>query len=704
MINKKLSFLAAGAVLTAGTWVAAQANFFNLPLAFGEGKHILQTFRQHAPADTLYYLETNMDQAAFLQASNVQMLATQMETTLAQLESIDQVSDAPGFQFFNYLLRDFVEQAKRGSDALIAHYGLGETMAAAFYMDGLAPVLQLAIADREAFIKVIDAASAASGLAYQQESWNGKPVRVWKTPEIDTDSPPLAVAIAFAKDNVAISLVRQDEDMTRKMQRLGLAPEPRSVADSRAVEHLKQIHDYSDTMVGYINFVEIAKTLLRPNQTGAGKDLLAIDSDYKPQWNEHCASEMVALAQTMPRLVFGYDRFDFKEGLLDLSGSAVLEVTNQDVISEIKKLNGHLAPHVTRYDDKLLAFGIGLNMTALSPVLTRLGNQFVQAQFHCPQLQMAQEQVKSANPGMLAMATAMLQSVKGMGISLYDLALGDLIDGQFKADVLLSVTAESPETLAALLSNVPGMQGVMAPTDGSAVALDLPLPVAVKPQIALKGKNLLVFTGEKSAAAAHESAKDTINSRGFLAYSGDYQRIGELLENAISGTGRLVSMDTDTCIEIYSSLKSLTAMDVQFSAVDAVTDKGIEFRMDSKWNTTAMGSKGFNPGNYRIEQMTKSCQWQPTGFEHIHADGNGGFRVRDKIDRCDIYVVDYKWQKKGARLTFNETKSMNRAGCADEWVAQDPTAYSCIITNESDDGFTCLFTSPELELYRYTLN
>jgi hypothetical protein len=383
-----------------------------------------------------------------------------------------------------------------------------------------------------------------------------------------------------------------------------------------------------------------------------------------------------------------------------------LELTHPQVISALKMLNGHLAPHTTRYDDKLLAFGLGLDVSALLPAINQLRNLFIQSQFQCPQLQMAQQQVKAVNPATVAMATAMLQGVKGMGVSLYDLELTDLANGQFKADALLSVTAEAPVTLAALLGNLPGMQGVVVPADGSPVTLNLPLPVAMKPQMAIKGKNLVVFSGAKSASVADESAQDAINSNGLLAYTSDYQRLGGLVEKAMSNAGQFAAMDTDTCIEVYSGLNSLTAMDMQFSVVESFTDKGVELRMDGKWNTdpTTASKKGFSPGNYRIERMSEGCQWKLAGSETIKAEGDGIFKARDQADSCDVYMADYKWQKEGARLSFNETKAMNREGCADKWVQQEPTEYSCVITNHSANGFTCLFSSPELEFYRYTRN
>lgn len=705
--EKKLTFLAAGAVVAAGMLAAIQASSFNLPLpsSASTDPDPLQMFRQHAPADTLYYFETKMDHDAFLQASNMQLVATQMEMTLAQIKDIDEVTETPAFQFFNYLLRDFVAQAKKGDAALIKRYGLTKTMASAFYVDGLAPVMQLTVADQEAFIKVIDKASAASGLKYRQESWNGKPVLVWKTPKVDAKLPPIAVAMALAEGNVTISLVRQDEDVIRKMQRLALAPELKSVADSKVIDHLRATNNYTDAMLGYVNFIELANTLLNPTQSSAGKDLLALHSNYTPPLDGSCADEAVGLVKAMPRLVFGYERFMYKDGILDMGASAVLELIDQNLMTEIKKLNGHLATHVTRYDDKLLAFGMGLDVSAFLPVITQLQKQFVQAQFQCPQLQMAQEQVKSANPATLAMATAMLQGMKGVGVSVYDLELTDFTAGQLKADVLLTVTAESPTTLAALLGNLPGMQGITVPADGSAVALNLPLlGGAMNPQLAIRGKNLTLFTGAKSAAAADASAEDTINSKGLLGYSGDYQRIGKALEKAVGSAGQFAGMNTAMCIELYTGIANLMPMDMRFNAVDSFTDRGFEMRMDSQWNTHGARAQGFMPGNYRIEQMTEGCRWQPVGLENINAEGTGMLKVKDKVDACDIYVADYQWQREGAHLSFTETKAMNRQACADEWVEQEPMAYSCIITSETENGFSCLFSSPERELYRYTLN
>jgi hypothetical protein len=703
MMKKKLTFLVAGVLVAAGTLAATQAGFFNLPSLFGEDKAALQTFRQHVPADTLYYLESKADQGVFLQGDNMQLVLAQIEASLAELESVEEFGEMPVFQFFAYLLRDFMEQSKKGGAALSAHYGLDETAAFAFYLDGLAPVIQVAIADKTAFMKVIHEASAASNLQYQEETWDGKPVLVWQGPKGDDKFPALSVAMGFENQSVAVALVGQDEPLTRKLQRLALAPESHSLAASNTIRELQETNNYTDTLVGYVNFVEIAKTLLKPNQTSAGKDLLGVYRDYKRPLDGACASEVMELVQTMPRIVFGYDRFELNDGVLDMGSSTVLELTHPQVIDALKNLNGHLAPHTTRYDDKLLAVGLGLDVSTLLPTINQLRNLFIQAQFQCPQLQMAQTQVKGVNPAILAMGTAMLQGVKGMGISLYDFEMTDLANGQFKADALLSVTAETPANLAALLGSLPGMQNVVVPGDGSAVPIDLPFPMATKPQIAIKGKNLVVFTGEKSASAADESAQDAINSNGLLAYTSDYQRLGELVENAMSNAGQLAAMETDKCIEMYSGLNSLTAMDMQFNLVESFTDKGVELRVDGQWNTdpTTANKKGFSPGNYRIEQMSEGCQWKLAGYETINAEGEGVFKARNQADSCDVYVADYKWQKEGARLSFNETKAMNRKGCADEWVQEEPTEYSCVITNHSDNGFTCLFSTSKPEFYRY---
>ena len=135
---KHLTGLAASIGLATSLMAApAQASIF--------GKDALKTFQQNAPADTIFYLDGKLDKQLLQMRQNADLTLAQMELMLSELELAG--DQEPAVQFFTVLFADLMNTVAEGNKALIKEYGLAKDMASAIYLDGLAPVIQLAVTD-----------------------------------------------------------------------------------------------------------------------------------------------------------------------------------------------------------------------------------------------------------------------------------------------------------------------------------------------------------------------------------------------------------------------------------------------------------------------------------------------------------------------------------------------------------------------------
>lgn len=688
-------------------FITGQALSLSLPSIFGGKKDVLEKFQQHAPADTLFYFDgiTDQDVIAISGQLNKSSIG-QMDTVIQEFKLESGQDSIPALDFISYVLNDLVEQMSIGPKAMRDRYGLSKDFASAVYMDGIVPVVQFAVDSDKPLINVVDEASTEAGLDYQIENWGDHQVRVWSFNASPTSELDGGLALAFNDGLATLSFYLNSDSLQRKQQRLGLAKEKDSLAGQEAMQDLRKTYRFDQTLAGFINIEQIGRMLLYPNSTRAGQDLLTLGYDDHQQFDQVCLTEQLQFIQSVPRLVMGNERYEVRNNRIEFDTLAVLEMKDKPTVIELKRLNGHLSKTSLAAEDKLGSIDFGMNMDALVPVVTSLWQRFTSNTYQCPNLQQAQQQAKQWNPATLGLVTAMTQGIKGTSLTLFDLSIRDLATQQFDFDVLLSVAAENPAVLAGLVSGAPQLGGVIIPTDGQAVTLKVPsVPEDLQPKMAVRGKHLVLFSGEKATQASNKLTSEKLNNDGLMRLSFNYSKLGDLVDEVLPQVTSVTEFEASECAELYMSTATLRMLDGQFTMTHQMTDVGSEFQVDGNLMVEQLGKQGgFQAGTYDLESLDYGCEWIPVGQETIQANGAGQYSLNDDTDSCLVYQADYEWLKKGQSLTFNETKASSRDSCSDAFIDEESTTYSCTLITEEKNGFTCLFQfgDGDNELYRYT--
>ncbi|AJQ93056.1 hypothetical Protein YC6258_01006 [Gynuella sunshinyii YC6258] len=680
------------------TW--SQAGYaFSL---FNFGGKPADHFQANAPADTVLYFDGKLSTGNNAYASEAGL--AQWQQTYQEL--VDTIAgDSDQARFFLALLDDFVETAAQGDNAVIERYGLNSQMNMAIYMDGLLPVFQFAVKKPQNFMDTLQELEEQTGYKHEVQDLNGHAIWVW---EVENKDPGLHFAVSAEKKYVTASFLFGTDSDTRKMQRLALEEDPNTLKDSKQVAELKKKYGFGDPMSGFINLVEVARTILKPEQSSAGKDLLvAFGDEYEPLVSAVCADEMIGMVQGAPRIVAGYRDFKTSKDSFKFDLTTLLEVTDEQSVTDLQKLNGHLSPAASVANGQIVSLAVGLDVANLTPVISNFWNRFVKAEFNCDVLQQAQQEAKNTNPATLSILTAMVQGLKGASMQLFDVQFDKTNQALGGIDALVALSSTSPATLVGLLANVPYLQDVHIPEDGTAVDLDIPyLPEGVKLKAAIKGNNLTVFSGDKAGKAADDLGKEKLNSNGLYSFALDYAKLSALVEDIIPVVGQQTDMEPSSCADVYMSLTGLKSVDMKLMMKQGVNQYGIFTDIQADGKTLKNAKTGqFSPGKYNVSMLDWGCEWLEFGQEEIRKDGTGFYATQDDAQQCEIFKAEYQWQKNGNVLAFTETKNVSRDSCDVPFEEVEPDGYECTIVHSSDNGFDCLFDygDGEKAVYRYTI-
>lgn len=665
----------------------------------------------YVPADTILYIGGNSSAELANFMENYPLFPT-TPTQSAELKNMfSELGDeeAPSAKFIASIQRQMDEANSGGSMAsMLETAGIANTGAYAIYLHGAFPVAQLSLADPAAFTAMIDTAVNDSGFNYTQSTIGNAEVKQWRLNK-EEGEVNLDLAIATNGNDLTITFFTNKDDDATKAERLGQTKPASSLADTGEITTLSQQYGFNDYMISLIHIERIVQGLVKPESNRFGQDLqrlLPEDSKeaFTSELSEACKTDYASLAASMPRMVGGYTDLNVKGDTLHSEGKFLIELTNQGVKGELAKMRGHIPLHTLNASDKLMTIGTGLDMDTLVPAITALWNQFTQAPYQCENLVAMQEQAKQTSPAMLAMAMGMAQGVKGLGVSIYDFELDQMMMPS-TLSFIASVATENPSTLAAMTSMipVPGINTLAIPEDGTPVVVALPmLPPSIEVKAAIKGKHLVVYSGEKAEAVANSIASEALTANGLYSFGVNYRRAGELFK--LQSQGAFTQAGGGDCIAKEEMLHIMSHLKLDFAMAMDASAEGIETTIAGSMDKPAYIK--VNPvGEYTISMQDESCNWLETGKETIKADGSGEL-TEGSEEGCATYKSKYKWTKTGNVITMNAETNEYRGDCASEWEQDTPESFECHLLNVTENSFQCLFEpgTDEAFIYLYTRN
>ena len=671
-------------------------------------------FLAHIPADTIIYSGGEYDEALLRATAafyTFPMMPSQSAELTKALEHFD-LGEAPIGQFFESLFNQFMDDPAV-TDLVSGMQAAGIALEghAAFYAHGAIPVLRLTLADSSKLMAKVDKAVADSQLPYTTETLGPATVHLWDvTPEGQTNKDnSIHVVLATQGDLATITtFIGKDDESVRKA-RLGLTPVANSLASAGTLTALQSQYGYSELSLAFVHVANIANGIADFTANSFGQDLARYipeeqQADMFKEESAACRKEFAGLFASAPRIVTGYTELKPGADTVSMAGSFVWELNNESVKGELGKVRGHVPSHVLDSKNSFMSFGLGLNSDTMVPALTALWSQFTQAPFTCDQLVKAQAAMKEKNPAMMQMFLGMAQGVQGFGVSLFDIALNAMKMPE-QLDLLISIAATTPETIAAMTSMIPlpDLNGIVIPSDGTPVKLNIPMvPPSIEVNAAIKGKHIVVYAGAQAEAAANALTNDTLDPNGVYGMAFNYRKLAgmmDLISQNMNFAGETSCIEAQETLHVFSQLNMDGYILMDFTANGL--DMGFAGSIDPpKTNTLKVG------GKYALEYLNENCGWEPAGTEEWANDGNGSVQEYYADLGCDTYKATYQWKQQGHKVVFTNHKSETRETCEDEWApGEDSDEEICHLINADGSTFQCLFDAgtEDAAIYRYTL-
>lgn len=669
-----------------------------------------KTFQQHAPADTVFYMEGEYSFEQFPNLYNGQAYRLQMELLLKQLNRDNSALDKETTDTLLSLVADYFDAVSQGPQVFAEQYGLADNLAYALYMDGLYPVLHLALEkNNETFAQRFTAFLQQSGATTNIVTVQGTEIHrtVFELPETRSS---LALAWVQTGDIGTVALVDTSLPEARMADIMALREEQRSLFDAKTVQTLKQAYEYTEESVGFFDVVALTTSLVSTDRTRMAVDLQRQDVvDFDTNHSETCQTEIINLANQMPRVVFGSKAYESTSESVRSQQQFTVELSDADVKSELGKLNGYLAGHALNATDTMIGVAIGSDFAQLAPVVGTLWGNLTRANVSCDALIELQDSLLVANPVASLQAAAVLNGIRGYAFSLFDIGLDQNLQPTH-IDALMTVTADNPMLFVNLAKSFLPLPGLDAIEPGREIEIELPDDTIDKVFVFVGDEHIGIYTGDKGRTAYHAESASSQSKDGVIALSMNY---GNYMKTALPLFDQFAtasSVDYETCLSSQLSFMTIQNLNGELSYHSGFYAKGVTTDLEVNLLANSPFTPQTLPGTYRVETLSESCEWAVFGYETIAEDNTGFYDLVYAGDSCSVERYGYQWNLDGLFIEVVDNAYFVREQCDSEWTEQpeeietaEDSGYRCTVLSHNSEGFICSIPFEDsYELYRYT--
>jgi hypothetical protein len=227
--------------------------------------------------------------------------------------------------------------------------GIARDSLAAFYGNGLLPVLRLELSDDALFEATIARLEEQAGQTMPVGEVAGQSYRY-------IDAEELRIVIAVLDGQAVFTLVPTVFDESQTGRALGLTLPETSIADTTVLQDLIGKYDFTNHVVAFVDVPSIAERFVG-QPTGLDADLMALSEDDM-QLSDVCRAEIRAVAGIVPRMVIGYTGLTAKR----FDSSIILEV-REDIAAGLTAV-ATAVPGLGGDRGGLMTFGMSLDMKA----------------------------------------------------------------------------------------------------------------------------------------------------------------------------------------------------------------------------------------------------------------------------------------------------------------------------------------------------
>ncbi len=665
-------------------------------------------FLTHVPSDTVFYAGGHYDEAILRALAGFYQYPLS-PTQMAQFKTLLATpgEPQPALAFFKSLVQQLSQAHPAGGVDALFEVGVAQNGYSAFYAHGAVPVFRISVADSQKLMATVDAAVADSGWQYTTQTLGQATVHTW--PLTKPDAPmELQLALALETGSATLTLFSTEDDNSVRQARVAQSPITDSMEASQQLSDIRSQYQFDDATLTLVNFLELATGLLEPDANRLGKDLARyLPEDAKGQWrselSDACKTEYKAMVATAPRFMSGTTQMATTDKGVSMEGRMIWEMTDASIKPDLAKFRGHIPSHATDSASAIVSFGLGLNTNELVPALTALWTRFVQAPYTCESLVALQEKAKETNPAMLQMFLGMAQGVKGVGFSIFDFSLNAISQQPERMEMLLSVAAESPATLAAMTAMLPmpELNNIVIPADGTPVEVSPPMMPGQSFKVAIKGKHLVVYTGATAEPLANALATEDLTLNGLLGMGLNYRKMGDFFDVMSMGA----AMGGQSCLETEEMRHTMGSLNMDMTLLTDVSDDGLDSTFSGTFDQPLL-QRFTAGGSYQVEVMNEMCVWENAGVEVWGPEGKGSVTETYLGSDCVNYEMQFDWRQAGNEVIFTNSESRSRDTCDAAWEKDSSTEpYACTLMNIEEDSFQCLFDAgtEDAVIYRYKI-
>jgi len=574
----------------------------------------------YVPADTLFFYG-GLEKASLKDSLEIYTAGYEWIINDADLSKIlndDQLAHAsPAEKMLASLLVEYMRLLQDIPHAA-ENLGIDDNVESAVYTVGAIPVLRLKLTNKTAFNAFINRAEQAVNVTPSQETLKGSANNSISANHYSFDRPDTTeptesnLVIATNSDYAVVTFATPLEDTAAKNIIMGVNKPENSLAATSLLADLKTKYGFHPAYLGYVNHLEIMNGMTASNSNnfsrmldmliqlankykpGADKGLgqldqssPAVDSNpLKAMRTPECRDELMAVAKMWPRTVFGYTEFSMDTTPKKFLARMVIESLDTAFLADLKTLRGFIPTALRQVNEKpVFGFGLGLNVDAMMPFLTKTLQSFAQKSYQCEILVDTQQQLAGANPAMaVGMMAGMAAGLQGISASILDMDGSMDFSGNGtmpnvnSIDALITISSTNPQGIVMLAANfMQGMPPLNIPADGTPIdfPIPLPLPEGKTAKLAIKGNHLVAYVGDKAEQAANRLASDALQANGLFTFNMDMGKYMKLVANSIkqSATENQASQKE---LEIF---KNLGEVESQIVESFDVSEQGMVFEV-----------------------------------------------------------------------------------------------------------------------------
>ncbi|NQZ92093.1 MAG: hypothetical protein HRT97_07090 [Moritella sp.] len=455
--------------------------------------------------------------------------------------------------FFLNLTQSYL-QNMQDADAFMATFGIAEEIQGYFYTLGIIPVFKLDVINPDAIWALLDKAEAESGFTHEQRQIKQRNYRAYKLTD-ETDTEQLELLISQHNNILTVTFNSSLSEPLLLENALGITPVANALANTNLLNDIISKHGFTKDAISYINHQALVQAITAPDDSLLGQHIAKLmasqDQDHLQVYQQpHCKTELMSIANNWPRTVFGFNQFDINDANTTFDMSMVVESNNQTILTALTQLTGFIPEYVNDLNNTVLALGIGIDISSLSPALSSIWNELQQPNYTCPPLQKMQSAIQQNNPVMLGVMTAMANGIKGISGAVIDYSLDESqTEVAIKSlDAIISLSASDPRTLFNIIATFrPELADVKLPANGKIVELSSLIPLAplpgINPKLIMHKEHMVIFNGDKAEKIAIALGNKPITATGIYSLSIDYSKAFTPLVTAAELSGQAVPQE-----------------------------------------------------------------------------------------------------------------------------------------------------------------